>query len=124
MRILVMGLPGSGKTTMAKRLADEYGLFHINADVVRAMYNDWDFSDEGRIRQAHRINEISTPNCVMDFVAALPSQREIVNPDITIWMNTIKAGRFADTNRAFIPPLKADYTITEFGQVIKLGEIA
>lgn len=122
MRILIMGLPGSGKTTLARELfnllSDEEGSCSwANADWVRSKYNDWDFSPEGRIRQAHRMRELadSSTNAyfIADFVSPLPEMRDIFDADYTVWMDTIQEGRFEDTNKAFIPPEKYDIRITE-----------
>ena len=55
MKILVMGLPGAGKTHLAERLQKVLNCAWYNADKVREMANDWDFSPEGRVRQANRM---------------------------------------------------------------------
>jgi len=118
-RILIMGLPGSGKTTLSEKLAPKLnGLVgRLNADVVRKNFNDWDFSYEGRKRAAKRIADLSHTEplkldyCVTDFICPLPEFRRIFNADFTIWMNTIKEGRFDDTNQLFSPPAEDEYDI-------------
>jgi adenylylsulfate kinase len=120
-RILIMGLPGAGKTTLAAALSAE--LFFntksvwINADTIREKYNDWDFSYEGRIRQAKRLrNEASILEgdfAIVDFVCPLPEMREIFDADVTVWVDTIQEGRYEDTNNLFVPPEKYDFRVTE-----------
>lgn len=118
-RILIMGLPGSGKTTLASDLS--ILLFPnaewFNADDVRSMYNDWDFSVEGRLRQSYRMRELadrSTKQYVIcDFVAPIQEMRTAFSPDYLIWMDTISSGRYADTNTMFDPPVNYDIRITE-----------
>jgi adenylylsulfate kinase len=117
MRILIMGLPGSGKTTLAKALAPKLAARLFNADELRESFNDWDFSNEGRLRQADRMRMgcmySSSWFNIADFVAALPEQRDIFDADYTVWVDTIKEGRFDDTNKAFVPPEKYDIRVTE-----------
>lgn len=114
-RILIMGLPGAGKTTLAEVLSRLLAPSCVwsNADRVRAANNDWDFTDTGRIRQAHRMRQYADNTHhryhIADFVAPLPEMRDIYAADCTVWVDTIKAGRFDDTNQAFTPP--TDYTL-------------
>ena len=117
-----MGLPGAGKTTLAKELKDVLELAGktvtwFNADEVRKQFDDWDFSTAGRIRQSKRMYELSescgTDFALCDFVAPLVEMRNNFNADWTIWMDTITEGRFADTNKAFISPEVYDFRITE-----------
>lgn len=128
-RVLVMGLPGSGKTTLAKELYSRiHASYWINADKVRKRHGDWDFSWTGRVRQAIRIVALALCSgssvVIADFVAALDVQREIYDPDIVIWMNTIKTGRFENTNEAFMPPDKYDFRFDSFEEVDIEGVIA
>lgn len=139
-RILIMGLPGAGKTYFAERLkkyletngtTSNLSQFEMapstaqmkakvdwfNADDVRRKFNDWDFSKEGRIRQSLRMLEFSL-KCtgdyvICDFVAPLVEMRNNFKADWTIWIDTIDAGRFEDTNKAFVPPDVYDFRITE-----------
>lgn len=120
-KILVMGLPGSGKTYFSKKLLDLLSqskkVVHINADDVRKHYNDWDFSYEGRIRQSIRMRELADNNnvdyVISDFVAPLPQMRNNFKPDWIVWIDTIDKGRFADTNKLFVAPDEYDFRIPE-----------
>ncbi len=115
-----MGLPGSGKTTLAKPFAELIGGVWINADQIRERYNDWDFSIEGRIRQAQRMRhladgiELAGKIAVADFVCPTEKARQEFGADYTVWMDTIKEGRFADTNILFEPPLNVDYHVKDW----------
>jgi adenylate kinase family enzyme len=117
-RILIMGLPGSGKTTLANQLAKELQFVeHFNADEVRKKYNDWDFTEQGRIRQSVRMRELADNSIadyvICDFVAPIPAMRNNFKADWTIWVDTIREGRYADTNKMFIEPDIYDFRITE-----------
>lgn len=116
-----MGLPGAGKTYLA-----QYVLEHLqnanrrvgwlNADIVREKFNDWDFSYEGRIRQSQRMRELADAMTevhyvIADFVAPLPDMRTNFHADWTIWVDTIREGRYADTNAMFVPPEYWDFRI-------------
>ena len=118
-----MGLPGSGKTTLAKELKPLLNAVWINADKVRKLTEDWDFSINGRIRQSKRMRlyadfEKSHKRIVIcDFVCPTKNTREYFNPDILIWMNTIKKGRYEDTNLMFEPPKVFDFEITTWTNI-------
>jgi adenylylsulfate kinase len=116
--ILIMGLPGSGKTTLAEQLAPLLNAKRLNADEVRKEANDWDFSEEGRKRQAKRMSDFALKlkeqgfNVVADFICPTPEARSLFPADYIIWVDTIKEGRFDDTNKMFIKPEKFDFHVT------------
>ena len=118
MKILIMGLPGSGKTTLAKLLAPMFNAVWLNADEVRKEADDWDFSEEGRKRQSLRMWTYAEEaieknrNVVADFICPTEQTRADFNADYTIWVDTIKEGRFEDTNKMFEEPTKYDFRVT------------
>lgn len=119
-KILVFGLPGSGKTTLAAALAKRLNAVHFNADTIRHNLDDWDFSPHGRNRQAKRMSvlcdivNVSGHHAIADFVCPTADLRETFNANFTIFCDTIKPDqcRFPDTAKIFEPPKKADFTIT------------
>ncbi len=117
-KILIMGLPGSGKTTLASELVPLLKAKWINNDKIRKAANDWDFSEEGRQRQAKRMAEEAEKYkndgiyVVADFICPTPEARKLFNADYIIWVDTIKKGRYEDTNAMFIKPEKFDFHVT------------
>ena len=116
--ILIMGLPGAGKTTLADELAPKLNAKRLNADEVRKAANDWDFSEEGRKRQAKRMADFALElknqgnYVVADFICPTPEARNLFPADFVIWVDTIKEGRFEDTNQMFVKPEKFDFHVT------------
>ena len=115
-----MGLPGSGKTTLAKHLVPMFNAVWLNADEVRKEADDWDFTHEGRLRQANRMKTLAQEAVdanrvvVADFVCPTENTRKDFQADYTIWMDTIKEGKFEDTNKMFEPPTNFDFKVKHF----------
>ena len=113
-----MGLPGAGKTTLADELAPMINAKRLNADEVRKAANDWDFSKEGRKRQARRMADLALKlksdgnNVIADFICPTPEARKLFPADYIVWVDTIKAGRFDDTNQMFVKPEKYNFHVT------------
>ena len=118
MKILIMGLPGSGKTTLASKLVPLIKAKWLNNDKVRKEANDWDFSEEARKRQAKRMADFAERykqdghHVVADFICPTPEARKLFNPDYIVWVNTINKGKYDDTNKMFVKPKKFDFQVT------------
>ena len=113
-----MGLPGSGKTTLANQLAPLLNAKRLNADEVRREVSDWDFSEEGRKRQAKRMADFALKlrkdnnYVIADFICPTPEARSLFPSDYVIWVDTIKESRFDDTNKMFVKPDKYNFHVT------------
>ena len=115
MKILVFGLSGSGKSTFAKQLTADKDIPHFNADEIRGMFKDWDFSQDGRLRQVKRMINLCTianKTCVVDFICPYNLYRK--DYDIKIFMNTIASSKYEDTNKIFELPTDVDYEIKDY----------
>ena len=116
--ILIMGLPGSGKTTLASELAVLLNAKRINADEVIIAADDWEFSEEGRKRQSKRMADLAKKHkqeghyVIADFICPTPEARSLFPADYIVWVDTIKKGRFDDTNAMFTKPEKFDFHVT------------
>ena len=113
-----MGLPGSGKTTLASKLVPLLNAKRLNNDEVRKAANDWDFSEEARTRQAKRMADFAEKYkqeghyVVADFICPTPKARELFKADYVVWVDTIDKGKYEDTNKMFVKPKKFDFRAT------------
>jgi len=121
-KILIMGLPGAGKTTLAEALVkqlkeDGHTVEWINADKVRSEHDDWDFTHIGRHRQSTRMRKLANKSTakyvIVDFVAPLEKLRKMFDANYTVWVDTIDKSRYEDTNKIFEPPATYFVRVTE-----------
>lgn len=127
-KILVFGLPGAGKTYLATRLHELLPSTWINADATRKKFDDWDFSEAGRERQATRMRGLAEQSdqafAICDFICPTTKLRKIFNADSSIWLDTIQEGRFEDTNKMFVKPTQFDKRIPYFYTDEEITELA
>ena len=121
-KILIMGLSGSGKSTIAKEilallLQEGKSVKYLNGDTLRKKFHDWDFSEEGRLRQAQRMKSLAEDSIddfvLCDFIAPLEKMRDILKPDVVIWMDTIEKSSYIDTDAIFQFPETYDLRVKD-----------
>lgn len=129
MKILIMGLPGAGKTYLAERLQKYLDCAWFNANEVRRMSNDWDFTEDGRIRQARRMMNLADfekaqgSTVICDFICPTALHHHIFEADFTIWLHTVPRSQYKDTNSIFEPPAYADIVIEKFLNDTEIGSV-
>ena len=129
-KVLIMGLPDSGKTTLASKLVPLLNAKRLNNDEVRKAANDWDFSEEARTRQAKRMADFAEKYkqeghyVVADFICPTPQARDLFNADYIVWIDTIEKGRCDDTNKMFVKPKKYDFHVTSKDADLFASQIA
>ena len=117
-----MGLSGSGKTFLSKLLQKELSCAWYNADNIREMANDWDFSYQGRMRQSKRMRALADFEkenerfVICDFICPTKKARKIFDADYCIWMNTIKESNYKDTDKIFEEPKKYNLMISAWNE--------
>ena len=121
-KILVMGLPGAGKTTLAGALAPLLNAVVFNADAVRAnLSRDLGFSHEDRIEHARRMGWMcdrvveAGGTVIADFICPTAETRAAFGEAFVIFVDRIAASRFEDTNRMFVPPERVDLRVVAEG---------
>ena len=121
-KILIMGLPGAGKTTLASALAPLLNAVVFNADAVRAnLSRDLGFSHDDRVEHARRMGWMSDRvveaggTVIADFICPTAETRAAFGEAFTIWLDRIDSGRFEDTNRLFVPPERFDLRVSADG---------
>lgn len=121
-KILIMGLPSSGKSSLAEELAislisKNKTVDWFNADEVRAENDDWDFSLDGRLRQATRMKHFADSSIkdfvICDFIAPLGIMRDLVSADFVIWVDTSSTSQYENTNNLFRAPTSYDVKVTD-----------
>ena len=122
MKILIMGLSGSGKSELAKELhilfqKNEISSLRINGDEVRESHKDWDFSPGGRLRQAERMARLAKKSeaqfVIADFIAPTKETRDVFNADMLIWLDTVKTSKYTNTDVIFQNPTIYDFKVTK-----------
>jgi len=121
-KILVMGLPGAGKTTLSKIIARRLGGVHFNADGIRSeISKDLGFSLQDRIEHARRMGWLcdqvvkAGSFAIGDLICPTPETRNAFGPSFVVWLDRIQAGRFEDTNKLFVEPATYDVRVTKEG---------
>jgi cytidylate kinase len=128
MIILIVGLPGTGKTALAQELVSRSGAIHLNADAVRAdLSSDLGFTTTDRLEQARRLGAIARlissqgKTCVVDFVCPTKETRKMFGKaDFTFWVNRISKSRYENTNRMWEDLSEDEYDMKiNFGLTVK-----
>jgi hypothetical protein len=114
-RILVMGMPGSSRALVASKLAKTIGqdATFLRSHDLRHYHKDVDFSEDGQLRHCYRMLNLArgtkTPVCIIDMACPLPKMRDILNPDIIIWVSDKDRSDYEELNKMYIPPFQYDY---------------
>ena len=111
-KVLITGLPGSGKTTLAKELSYHFNIPHYNADVIREFTNNYAHDKRGITKQFEIMKKFHFG--ILDFVCPYDKFRNLLHADIVIWMDTIQESEYEDTNKIFEEPVKYNYRIKEW----------
>ena len=124
-KILIMGLPGAGKTTLAKVLVPRLNAVHFNADEVRRNINkDLGFTEPDRVEQAWRMGWLCDQVVkagvivVAEFICPTEECRKAFNAGgnaFIVWVDRIQSCSFEDTNILFSPPTDFGVRVTPEG---------